>query len=74
MTATMIMAVIGGTVVVLTAAARIPAALTELLRACIPVAAAIHELRAALSGHPPHDDSAPSEDPAPAPARPWPSR
>ncbi|MGA2828527.1 MAG: hypothetical protein ABSF03_20685 [Streptosporangiaceae bacterium] len=49
MTTTAILAVIGATTVVLTAAARIPAALAEFLRACILVAAAARELRTALT-------------------------
>ena len=48
-TTTEILAVIGGITLVLTAAARVPAALAEFLRACILVAAAARELRAALA-------------------------
>lgn len=48
-TTTEILAVIGGTTLVLTAAARVPAALAEFLRACILVASAARELRAALA-------------------------
>jgi hypothetical protein len=48
-TTTAILAVIGATTVILTAAARIPAALAEFLRACILVAAAARELRTALA-------------------------
>jgi hypothetical protein len=49
MTMTEILAVIGGITLILTAAARIPAALAEFLRACILVAAAARELRTALT-------------------------
>jgi hypothetical protein len=52
---TEILAVIGGITVILTAAVRILAALTEFLRACIPVAAAARELRTALTMRPPRD-------------------
>ena len=45
MTTTAILAVIGGITVILTAAARIPAALAEFLRACILVVAAARDLR-----------------------------
>jgi hypothetical protein len=46
---TAILAVIGGTTLILTAAARVPAALAEFLRACILVATAARELRAAIT-------------------------
>jgi hypothetical protein len=49
MTTTTILAVIGGIAVILTAAAHIPAALAEFLRACSLVANAAWELRAALN-------------------------
>ncbi|MCX4501128.1 hypothetical protein [Streptomyces anulatus] len=42
------LAVIGGIVIILGAAARIPNAVAELIRACIPVINAFHELRTAL--------------------------
>jgi hypothetical protein len=45
-----ILAVIGGITVIITAAAKIPAALAGLIRACIPVADAVRELRAAITG------------------------
>lgn len=48
-TTTGILAVIGGTTLVLTAAARVPAALAEFLRACILATSAARELRAALA-------------------------
>jgi hypothetical protein len=51
-TTTEILAVIGGTTLVLTAAARVPAALAEFLRACILVTTAARELRAALAPQP----------------------
>lgn len=51
MTTTEILAVIGGTTLVLTAAARVPAALAEFLRACALVATAARELRVALTKH-----------------------
>jgi hypothetical protein len=47
-----ILAVIGVVTVILTAAARIPAALAEFLRACVIAAAAARELRTALTGRP----------------------
>lgn len=46
---TEILAVIGGITLIRTAAARIPAALAEFLRACILVATAARELRTALT-------------------------
>jgi hypothetical protein len=60
-TITAILAVIGGITLILTAAVRIPAALAEFLRACILVAAAVRELRAALAKGAPCDDSALAE-------------
>jgi hypothetical protein len=48
MTSTTVLAVIGGMVVILVAAARIPAAAAELIRACILLVDAIKDLRAAL--------------------------
>jgi hypothetical protein len=48
-TTTGILAVIGGITLILTAAARIPAALAEFLRACILVATAARELRTVLT-------------------------
>lgn len=56
MTTTEILAVIGGITLILTAAARVPAALAEFLRACILVATAIRELRAAITKRAPRDD------------------
>ena len=50
-TTTEILAVIGGAALVLTAAARVPAALAEFLRACVLVTTAVRELRAALTKH-----------------------
>ncbi|MFJ5045531.1 hypothetical protein ACIQH7_09795 [Streptomyces anulatus] len=47
-TLTTMLAVIGGIVIILGAAARIPNAVAELIRACIPVINAFHELRTAL--------------------------
>ena len=58
MTTTAILAVIGGITLILTAAARIPAALAEFLRACILVATAARELRTALTKRVPRDDLA----------------
>jgi hypothetical protein len=57
-TTTEIPAVIGGITLVLTAAARVPAALAEFLRACILLATAACELRAALAKRAPRDDPA----------------
>jgi hypothetical protein len=55
-TTTEILAAIGGITLILTAAARVPAALAEVLRACILVASAARELRTALTrGAPLHD-------------------
>jgi Sec-independent protein translocase protein TatA len=48
MTSTTVLAVIGGMVVILVAAARIPAAAAELIRACILLVDAIKDLRSAL--------------------------
>ena len=52
MTTTEILAVIGGITVILTAAARIPAALAEFLRACTLAATAAREFHAALTRAP----------------------
>ena len=46
---------LAATVVVLTAAARIPRVVTELIRACIPLVTAIHDLRTALASDAPTD-------------------
>jgi hypothetical protein len=54
---TVILAVIGGAALILTAAARIPLALAEFLRACIAVAIAARDLRSAISGRATRDDS-----------------
>jgi len=48
MISTTVLAVIGGMAVILVAAARIPAAAAELIRACIVLVDAIKDLRAAL--------------------------
>lgn len=63
MTTTEILAVIGGITLILTAAARIPAALAEFLRACILVATAARELRTALTKRVPRDDPLMPETP-----------
>ena len=63
MTMTQILAAIGGMTLTLTAAARIPAALAEFLRACILVAAAAHELRTALTKRAPRNDSGQARNP-----------
>ena len=55
MSTTEILAVIGGITLILTNAAKIPAALAEFLRACILVANAARDLRAALTQHAPRD-------------------
>jgi hypothetical protein len=55
-TTTEILAVVGGITLVLTAAARVPAALAEFLRACILVATAAREFRAALAKQALRDD------------------
>jgi hypothetical protein len=60
---TVILAAIGGTTLILTAAARIPAALAEFLRACISVVTAARELRTALSERTACDDSYPAGEP-----------
>ena len=52
MTATAVLATIGAVVLILTAATRIPAALTEFLSACSGTVKAARELRTALT-HPP---------------------
>jgi len=64
-TTTAILAVIGGITVILTAAARVPAALAEFLHACIVVATAARELRTALTKHVPGDDPARAGNPDP---------
>jgi hypothetical protein len=71
MTITVILATIGGTTLILTAAARIPSALAEFLHACIPVVTALRELRTALNGRIPRSDSAKAEHP-PLPSPPPP--
>jgi hypothetical protein len=65
MTTTEILAAIGGITLILTAAARIPPALAEFLRACILVAAAARELRTALTDRAPRDDYAQAGSPEP---------
>jgi hypothetical protein len=45
---TTLLTVLAGSVVALAAAARIPAAAANLIRACLPLIAAWHEIRAAL--------------------------
>jgi hypothetical protein len=42
------LAIIGGTAVILGAATKIPPAVCALIRACIPMAAAFHDLRHAI--------------------------
>ncbi|MGK5553376.1 hypothetical protein ACSNOI_17325 [Actinomadura kijaniata] len=54
MTVTEILALIGALTVILTAATRLPHALSEFLHACVPVLTALHHLRAALT--PPEDE------------------
>jgi len=56
MTMTEILAVIGGITLILTAAARIPAALAEFLRACILVVTAARDFRTALTNRASRDD------------------
>jgi hypothetical protein len=63
-TTTTILAAIGGITLILTAAARVPAALAEFLRACILVASAAHELRTAIAERAARDDSALAEPPS----------
>jgi hypothetical protein len=45
------LAIIGATVIILGAATKIPPAISALIRACIPVAIALHDLRHAISHH-----------------------
>ena len=59
MTTTEILAVIGGITLILTAAAHIPAALAEFLRACISVTTAAREIRTAVTKRAPRDDLPP---------------
>jgi hypothetical protein len=61
---TTILAVIGAITVILTAAAHIPAALAEFLRACTLVASAARDLRAALAQPNGRDDPHAPEAPA----------
>jgi len=42
------LAIIGGIAVILGAAAKVPPALSALIRACIPVVTAVHDLRRAI--------------------------
>jgi hypothetical protein len=63
-TTTEILAVIGGMTLILTAAARVPAAVAEFLRACVLVAVAARELRAAITRRAPRDDSALADPPS----------
>lgn len=49
-----VLAVIGGLTLILTAATRIPGAVAELLRACIPVIIALRDLRANCRALPPY--------------------
>jgi hypothetical protein len=51
---TIALAVIGSTVIVLTAATRVPAAAAVFLRACIPLIDALHELHDAIRRHRSH--------------------
>jgi hypothetical protein len=60
MTTTAVLAAIGYAVLVLNAIARLPHAITELARACIPAVTALRELRAAIAGRPPDARAAPS--------------
>ncbi|MFC9621236.1 hypothetical protein ACFTXM_14980 [Streptomyces sp. NPDC056930] len=48
MTLTTVLAVIGGIVIIIGAAARVPKAVAELIQACIPVVHALNELRGAI--------------------------
>jgi hypothetical protein len=57
---TIALAIIGGIVVILAAATRIPLAAAAFLRACIPLITAIHDLREAVFVH--HDHKASGED------------
>lgn len=61
-TTTSILAVIGGITVILTTAARVPAALAEFVRACIVVATAARELRIVLTERVPSNDPARAGD------------
>lgn len=54
------LAVIGGAVVILSAASKVPPAVSALVRACVPVVAAFHELRHAF--HNPDDRSGKTSD------------
>ena len=62
-TTTEILAAIGGTTLILTTAARIPAALAEFLRACVLVVTAARELRTAIAKCVPGDGLAHSGNP-----------
>lgn len=53
---TITLTIIGGILIVLSAVTRIPLAVSALIRACIPVVTAIHDLRRAIRGHGNHDD------------------
>jgi hypothetical protein len=60
-TTTEILAAIGGTTLILTAAVRVPTALAEFLRACILVATAARELRDAIAKRPLREAPSPPE-------------
>jgi hypothetical protein len=60
-TVTAVLAVIGAAAVILTAAARIPPALAEFLRACVTAADAARELRAAITRRPANTSDRPEE-------------
>jgi drug/metabolite transporter (DMT)-like permease len=47
---TITLAIIGGILIVLNAVSRIPLAVSALIRACIPVVTAVHDLRQASRG------------------------
>ncbi|MBA2897746.1 hypothetical protein [Nonomuraea soli] len=54
MTTTTILAAIGALILILHTATRIPTALADLLRACLPLLHAVHDVRTALRARPPH--------------------
>jgi hypothetical protein len=65
-TTTEILAAIGGITLILTAAARIPAALAEFLRAWIVVAIAFRDVRTTLTKPALGDDSEEAANPGPS--------
>jgi hypothetical protein len=56
------LAIIGGAVIILGAATKIPPAFCALIRACIPVVIALHDLRHAIL-HPSNEENQQHDEP-----------